>query len=164
MAPVIPRCLANIIIIIIINIFWSICLLSSIGSKVARWKPEDGTNPEELGDTYFEGDIIIDAKSRNGLKSENSHWKNGIVPYTISDDFKYKDYNTIMAAIEEYHKKTCIKWVRWSGERDYVHFKPGNTGCWSSVGKVGGKQELNLQTPGCLTKKGTVIHEMLHAL
>lgn len=25
-------------------------------------------------------------------------------------------------------------------------------------------QELNLQTPGCLTKKGTVIHEMLHAL
>ena len=45
-----------------------------------------------------------------------------------------------MAAIEEYHKKTCIKWVRWSGERDYVHFKPGNTGCWSSVGKVGGKQ------------------------
>lgn len=79
--------MANINIIIIINIFWSICLLSSIGSKVARWKPEDGTNPEELGDTYFEGDIIINAKSRNGLKSENSHWKNGIVPYTISDDF-----------------------------------------------------------------------------
>lgn len=101
----------------------------------------------------------------------------------------YKDYNTIMAAMEEYHKKTCIKWVRWSGEKDYVHFVPANTGCWSSVGKVGGKQvtpqkhavlhisssatilsnatnlqDLNLQTPGCLTKKGTVIHEMLHAL
>lgn len=46
----------------------------------------------------------------------------------------------IMSAIEEYHKKTCIKWVRWSGEKDYVNFVPGNTGCWSSVGKVGGMQ------------------------
>ncbi|KAG8301736.1 hypothetical protein J6590_046864 [Homalodisca vitripennis] len=37
-------------------------------------------------------------------------------------------------------------------------------GCWSSVGRIGGRQELNLQSPGCLTKKGTVEHEMMHAL
>lgn len=42
--------------------------------------------------------------------------------------------------MEDYHKLTCIKWVRWSGEKDYVHFAPANTGCWSSVGRVGGKQ------------------------
>lgn len=32
------------------------------------------------------------------------------------------------------------------------------------MGRVGGRQELNLQSPGCLTKKGTVEHEMMHAL
>lgn len=38
------------------------------------------------------------------------------------------------------------------------------TGCWSSVGKIGGRQELNLQSPGCLTKIGTPMHELMHAL
>lgn len=45
-----------------------------------------------------------------------------------------------MAAIADYHEMTCVKWVRWSGEEDYVHFVSGNTGCWSSVGRVGGRQ------------------------
>lgn len=139
---------------------------SETGAKVARWKPEDKVNPEELGDTYAEGDILIppNSNARNGLSAESARWKNGVVPYRVSDDFNYKDYNMIMSAIEEYNKHTCVRWVRWSGEDDYVYFVAGNTGCWSSVGRVGGMQELNLQTPGCLTKKGTVIHEMLHAL
>lgn len=71
----------------------------------------------------------------------------------------------IDTAIAEYHKLTCVKWVQRTGsERDYVYFTNGNTGCWSSVGRIGGRQELNLQSPGCLTKKGTVMHEMMHAL
>lgn len=37
------------------------------------------------------------------------------------------------------------------------------TGCWSSVGRVGGSQALNLQS-SCLKKIGTCIHELLHAL
>lgn len=28
----------------------------------------------------------------------------------------------------------------------------------------GGRQEVNLQNPGCVTKKGTVLHELLHAI
>lgn len=68
-------------------------------------------------------------------------------------------------AIGEYHKLTCVKWVLRKGtEPDYVYFTSGNTGCWSSVGRIGGRQEINLQSPGCLTKKGTVVHEMMHAL
>lgn len=51
-----------------------------------------------------------------------------------------------------------------STENDYVVFTSGPTGCWSSVGRTGGAQELNLQSPGCLVKKGTVMHEMMHAL
>lgn len=47
-----------------------------------------------------------------------------------------------MAAIEEYTKHTCVKWTRWAGETDYVYFVSGNTGCWSSVGRVGGMQVI----------------------
>lgn len=32
------------------------------------------------------------------------------------------------------------------------------------MGRIGGEQKINLQSPGCVTKSGTVVHEMLHAL
>nr|CAD7264158.1 unnamed protein product [Timema shepardi] len=77
----------------------------------------------------------------------------------------YKDREMILSAMDEYHNHTCIKFVQYSGaEPDYIRFVSGNTGCWSSVGRTGGGQELNLQSPGCLTKKGTAMHEMMHAL
>lgn len=46
-------------------------------------------NPEELGDSYAEGDILIppNSKARNGLSAESSRWKDGIVPYRVTDDF-----------------------------------------------------------------------------
>lgn len=77
----------------------------------------------------------------------------------------HRDRAMINDAVAEYRKLTCVKWVpRTGSERDYVYITNGNTGCWSSVGKIGGRQELNLQSPGCLTKKGTVMHEMMHAI
>ena len=46
---------------------------------------------------------------------------------------------------------------------DYIYIRPIQ-GCYSSVGRVTGKQDLSL-TPECLNKgKGTVIHELMHAL
>lgn len=65
----------------------------------------------------------------------------------------------------EYHKNTCIKFIpRRSSDRDYISIESNPTGCWSSVGRIGGKQVVNLQSPGCVTKIGTVIHELKHAL
>lgn len=29
---------------------------------------------------------------------------------------------------------------------------------------LGGRQEVNLQAPGCVSKKGTILHELLHAI
>lgn len=41
------------------------------------------------------------------------------------------------------------------------------TGCWSEVGRQGGKQELNLERyepgNGCF-RHGTIVHEFIHAL
>lgn len=43
-------------------------------------------------------------------------------------------------------------------------FKGESSGCWSSVGRTGGPQTINLQLNGCLSKKGTALHEIAHAL
>jgi hypothetical protein len=79
----------------------------------------------------------------------------------ISDPFQL---NMIEEALNEYHKKTCIKFVYRTSEPDYISIENSQTGCWSSVGRVGGKQVVNLQVPGCLNKVGTAIHELLHAV
>lgn len=50
-----------------------------------------------------------------------------------------------------------------AAERDYIVFDNSPTGCWSPVGKTGGAQIVNLQTPGCMMRVGTVMHEILHS-
>ncbi|CAH0548967.1 unnamed protein product [Brassicogethes aeneus] len=64
-----------------------------------------------------------------------------------------------------YHKYTCISFrPRQSSDKDYISIVSGTTGCWSSVGRISGKQEINLQSPQCLTKVGTPLHELMHAV
>lgn len=46
----------------------------------------------------------------------------------------------IETAFSEYHRRTCIRFKPRSNEHDYISLVNGNTGCWSSVGRVGGKQ------------------------
>jgi hypothetical protein len=72
----------------------------------------------------------------------------------------------IRGAIADYHRLTCIRFVPYNGQsKNFLAITNKNTGCWSSVGMINnGRQELNLQAPGCLTTKGTPIHELLHAL
>ncbi|XP_015592931.1 zinc metalloproteinase nas-13 isoform X2 [Cephus cinctus] len=135
------------------------------GIKVAEWSEETGVNPEELGE-YAEGDILFPAgMGRNGLKAETARWPGGVIPYMISPYFNAQQQQLITDAMQEYHKNTCIKFKPYKGEEnDYIRITAGNSGCWSSVGRIGGPQDVNLQVPGCVTKKGTVIHELMHAI
>ncbi|XP_073818789.1 hatching enzyme 1.2-like [Musca autumnalis] len=123
-------------------------------------------NPEELG-TYLEGDILVPKNQiilKNGITTQSSRWPRGIVPYEIRGNFNSQDRAIIEHAIAEYHRRTCIRFVPRTNQQDYISIVSGNSGCWSSVGRVGGRQEVNLQSPGCLTKPGTAIHELMHAL
>lgn len=155
----------------------------SVGKAVRDWTPDHDQNPEELG-TYVQGDMLIPGvEGRNGLVTASSRWPNGVVPYSFAPSlckklqqsfnlrskkiFSFKaqsDRAVIQRAIGEYHSKTCIKFVPRSNERDFINFENSDTGCWSSVGKVGRKQSVNLQSPGCTSKVGTAIHEIMHAL
>lgn len=74
------------------------------------------------------------------------------------------DQDLINSAIHEFHTKTCLKYVpRRSSDKDYIAIASGATGCWSSVGRIGGRQVVNLQPPDCTTLIGTVLHELSHA-
>lgn len=158
------------------------------GRLVAQYNPEiDGINPEELGN-YAEGDMLMpQGFGRNGLTAQSSRWPGGIVPFEIRGNFskfsqtfspsmrrneiKYfflpfldaYQMSLIEQAIQEYHSLTCIRFVPRSNQQDYISIVSGNSGCWSSVGRIGGRQEVNLQSPGCLAKIGTIIHELMHA-
>lgn len=48
--------------------------------------------------------------------------------------------DSIERAINEYHRRTCIRFRPRTYERDYITFTSEQTGCWSSVGRIGGRQ------------------------
>ncbi|XP_018333708.1 zinc metalloproteinase nas-7-like [Agrilus planipennis] len=135
------------------------------GEKVENWDAKTGINPEELGE-YAEGDILFpDTKTKNGLMAATYRWPDGVIPFEIRGSFTKQERQFIISAMNMYHKYTCIRFrYRNSSDIDYISIDNGRSGCWSSVGRVGGRQTVNLQSPGCLIKIGTVIHELLHAV
>lgn len=64
--------------------------------------------------------------------------------------------------MNEIQNKTCIRFARRSNETDFVEIFSGN-GCFSSVGRVRGRQTLSLMQYGCL-RHGIIVHELLHSL
>ncbi|MDX1638080.1 MAG: M12 family metallopeptidase [Balneolaceae bacterium] len=98
-----------------------------------------------------------------GITGDQYRWPNGVVPYEI--DSGLPNQSRVTDAIAHWEQHTNIRFVqRTTGNQsqypDYVYFKPAN-GCWSYVGRQGGKQDIGLAS-GCST--GNTIHEIGHAL
>jgi len=140
--------------------------------EIAADAPPDGFDPI-MAAGQFEGDIVnvtsIDINellmssnnARNAIRNKRQLWPNGKVPYVISSQYSKRERGVIASAIEEYHAKTCIKFVPRTNQRDYIHIVKGS-GCSSSVGRVGRGQQVSLGR-GCVYK-GIVQHELMHAL
>ncbi|XP_039610342.1 high choriolytic enzyme 2-like isoform X1 [Polypterus senegalus] len=84
------------------------------------------------------------------------------VPYVISDAYSADEAEVILHAMREFHTLTCVRFVSRRSEKDFVQII-SNDGCWSSVGRLGGAQELSLAKDGCLIH-GVVQHELNHVL
>ncbi|OXA38421.1 Zinc metalloproteinase nas-15 [Folsomia candida] len=71
--------------------------------------------------------------------------------------------NLIGQAFQDYHAKTCIRFVpRSSFHRNYIRIFAGQ-GCYSYVGMINqGQQPVSLGL-GCMIK-GTIVHELGHAI
>ncbi|XP_054745664.1 hatching enzyme 1.2 [Anastrepha obliqua] len=139
-----------------------------VPSEILTQFEENSTlNPEEVG-PYLEGDMLVPYEQtfyfRNGLIAYSTHWPGAVVPYIIQGDFNEKELARITHAFHEYHNKTCVRFKPRTYEHDYLVITNHKTGCWSSVGRLGGRQEVNLQTPHCFHNYGTSMHELMHSL
>lgn len=97
------------------------------------------------------------------ITGEQYRWPNGLMPYSI--DPNLPNQSRVTDAVNHWTANTGIRFVlRTSANAsqypDYVYFTSAG-GCWSYVGRQGGKQDLSLDT-GCST--GNAIHEIGHAL
>ena len=83
---------------------WSYPFTSENEEKV------DLMNPEEMGE-YAEGDMVVSVLSKNGLVDKKSRWPDGVVPYQIDSSVSNSVKSQILRAMEEYHKRTCIRFL-----------------------------------------------------
>ncbi len=99
---------------------------------------------------------------RNAIRYESQKWPDGVVPYVIDWSFSEYERGFIAHAFEIYHEKTCVRFVpRSRGQHNYIHIIKG-VGCSSSVGMVGGRQDVSLGQ-GCIYV-GIILHELMHAV
>lgn len=140
---------------------------NKFGEMLRNWNATNTGNPEELG-PYMEGDILVPINQsptpRNGMVSQSYRWPNAVIPYEIVGPYDSRSVSMIQNAMNVYQQKTCIKFRRrTSNDRDYISIQNGQSGCWSSIGRIGGAQTVNLQAPACTTVVGTVLHEFMHS-
>jgi len=114
------------------------------------------------GLVYYEGDIILgnlkDIQEK-GVAKDSQRWTNSTIPYVIGSGFSSTQITRINDAIANVNANTNLCVVPRAGEANYVEFIT-SSGCASSVGMKGGKQNIKL-APGC--SYGSTIHEILHA-
>lgn len=121
----------------------------------------------------IEGDIVLGKEDdlKNSLSAKGvtdrtaKLWGKATIPYVISSDFPERV--RVLDAIADYNNQTKIKFVERESEADYIEFVTTdnpNVGGQSFLGKKGGKQPLWLNINTSKWSKGTVIHELGHAL
>jgi len=125
------------------------------------------------GLAVVDGDIVlgtVDELSHPGsskalLYTQSNLWTKGEVPYVLASDFPNKAI--VEAAFAEFNSKTKIRFVPRNTQANYLTFVKTdnpNVGGQSSYGMVGGQQKLWLNSDTAKWNKGTVIHELCHAL
>ncbi|KAI5770768.1 ASTL protein [Gulo gulo luscus] len=127
-----------------------------------------GLIPEESPESSFllEGDILRPSPFQVFSASSNTWPKNGgfvEVPFLLSSKYDKASREVLLRAFAEFEQFTCIRFVAYRGQRDFISIIP-MSGCFSSVGRSGGMQVVSL-APTCLQKgPGIVLHELMHVL
>ncbi|KAG7278849.1 hypothetical protein CRUP_010412 [Coryphaenoides rupestris] len=119
----------------------------------------------------IEGDIAIASEAERNADPCTSggcmwrKWTDGnvYIPYYINNHYSSREKAIITRGLESFSSFSCIRFrPTQTNDRDWISIE-SKGGCFSSVGRRGGKQVLSLARQGCLYH-GTVQHELLHAL
>ncbi|KAJ1078384.1 hypothetical protein K5549_018737, partial [Capra hircus] len=127
-----------------------------------------GLIPKESPESSFllEGDILRPSPFRL-FSATSSKWpkNSGVVevPFLLSSKYDKPSRRVILEAFAEFERFTCIRFVAYDGQRDFISIVP-MAGCFSSIGRSGGMQVVSLG-PSCLQRgPGIVLHELMHVL
>ena len=130
---------------------------------------------------YFEGDLNVTQNDidiyyrkerfkRAIRRDRNKLWSEAIVHYMFHRSINPNTKNIIVHAIHEIERQTCLHFelVTNTYSLDHLEFTGEGDTCLSNIGKIGGKQFIQLpgtayRTMTCRTH-GIVLHEILHAL
>jgi len=142
-------------------------------------KPMEVTYEVHNGSAIWEGDIdlgpaewiaataqeALGRKRGAGIKmgvaidGSTYRWPGGVVPYVLPSNFPSP--SRVTNAIAHIEANTgLVDFVVRTNQANYIQFRT-STGCSSNVGRIGGRQYVNLAS-GCTT--GNTVHELLHAL
>nr|BAG06175.1 hatching enzyme [Setarches guentheri] len=126
------------------------------------------TSNNATDEILLEGDMLA-PRTRNAMRCwyQNCLWEkasDGLVtiPFTVSSDFTSSERQRIEDAMEAFHSGTCLRFVPRQKEYDYISTE-NYGGCFSFLGRTGGRQVLSLKRRGCLYH-GIIQHEINHAL
>ncbi|CAG8517392.1 9052_t:CDS:2 [Diversispora eburnea] len=118
------------------------------------------------GKCIYGGDINIESLIRRKRASFNANpvkkWKNGIVPYIFGASLPNELRNNVLKAMEMF-KDCSITFVERTNEMDYLKIINGK-GYWSSLGRIGGMQELSIAPGNSNDPVGASAHQLMHAL
>ncbi len=101
--------------------------------------------------------IINEIMSDSVFGPEHTKWSCPL-PYKINNDIIYP--NVIIDAIDYITMMTGWSFIERTDETDYIEFV-NSSGCWSYLGKQGGRQEIGLSQ---YCGFGSIIHEIGHAI
>ncbi len=90
-------------------------------------------------------------------------WPEAKVHFTVSAEMTQNEKRAILESVAEITGQTCISFTSCLRCRNRIFISRQGGGCWSGVlGMRKGVQKVNLGS-GCW-RKGTIIHELLHAI
>lgn len=119
---------------------------------------------------FLDGDMVVPESVKTGeqnafgIKTLAQAWPGGVIPYEIASTVDASYRTKIEEAMQEWEDKTVISFVPRTTQTDYVKISGDNTGCYSSVGHVGGVQGINLEGIDVAGESRCGYSAMLHEL
>ncbi|KAG8184408.1 hypothetical protein JTE90_004580 [Oedothorax gibbosus] len=104
-------------------------------------------------------------QERKGLLNVLQLWPSGRVAYNFHSSVNKQTRENIRLAMDEWEKKTCLRFHETLIDLSYLRFRTDQSGCWSLVGrqnKFFQGQDVSIG-PGC-ERIPVIVHEVGHAI
>ncbi|XP_042342178.1 high choriolytic enzyme 1-like [Plectropomus leopardus] len=159
---------ASLLLLLLLGLSQALPLQEEAGEDTVDITTRILTTNNGTDELLLEGDLLAPT-TRNALMcwSQNCLWRKAssglvMIPFTVSSDFTSWERQLIDNAMKSFHSRTCLRFVPRQSEYDYISIE-NRAGCFSALGRAGGRQVLSLNRQGCLYH-GIIQHEINHAL